>query len=109
MKRWLSALPIHYKLTLLMTIISVVTLVVAISMFAASQIAALENSAAENTLAKAALISESVESAVLFDDERSANKTLKQLKNDSAIEYAAVILADGKILASYQKEGSMAP
>jgi diguanylate cyclase (GGDEF)-like protein len=92
-----------------MTIISVVTLVVAISMFAASQVASLENSAAENTLAKAAIISESVESAVLFDDERSANKALKQLKNDPAIEYAAVILADGQMLASYHKEGSLVP
>jgi len=108
-KRWLSALPIHYKLTLLMTIISVVTLAVAVSMFAASQIDVLENSAAENTLAKAAIISDSVESAVLFNDERSANKTLTQLKNDSAIEYAAVVYSDGQILASYQKEGGLLP
>ncbi len=108
MNRWLDSLPMHYKLTLLMTIISVVTLGAAVSMFAASQLSTLENSAVENTLAKAVLISGSVESAVLFDDERSANKTLRQLRNDPAIEYAAVILADGQILASYQKAPGLA-
>lgn len=92
-----------------MTIISVVTLLVAISMFAASQMDALENSAVENTLAKAVILSESVESAILFNDERAANKTLSQLTSDPAIEYAAVILGNGQTLASYQKEGSLPP
>jgi diguanylate cyclase (GGDEF)-like protein len=109
MKRWLGALPIHYKLTLLMTIISAVTLGVAVSMFAASQLATLERSAIENILAKAVLISASVEPAIIFDDERSAKNTLKQLENDPSIEYAAVILPDKQILASYQKDSELVP
>ena len=107
MKRWLNSLSIRYKLIFLMTTICLVTLSVATSIFSIIQITSLKESAIDNTTAKAALIATSVESAILFNDERAAENTLRRLENDVAIEAAAVILKDGIILADYRKTNNM--
>ncbi len=103
MKRWLNSLSIRYKLTLLMTAVCLITLSVATTIFSIMQIVSLKESAVANTTTKAALIATGVESAILFYDERAAKSILQRLENDMAIEAAAVILENGKILADYRK------
>lgn len=101
--RFIKSLSIHYKLIMLMVTISISVLFISSFLFYQSQVDILENSAIENAESQAFLIGSSVESAIIFNDERAADKTLDLLKNNPVIESAAVVLPDKKMFAYYNK------
>lgn len=66
----------------------------------------VEKSAIESSKMQASLIAASVESAVIFQDDRAIQRILNLLITNSSVDYAAVVAPDGLIYSEYKKENS---
>lgn len=98
---------IRNKLTFLMLVTSVVTLSVSSVFIGQNQFLILEQSAIDKAQTQASLMGASVESAILFGDERAANAMLQFLANDPSIEFASIILPDNQVFAEYARNEGM--
>ena len=104
MNKWIESLSIQSKLVLLMVTICVTVLSASSLIFYINNIRIIENSLIKNTKTQAALVSDSVKSALIFNNASTANETIKKFERDPIIEFVAVILPDESIFAQYQKK-----
>jgi len=58
---------------------------------------------------QARVLADNVSAAVMFRDEKSANELLQSLRNSPDVHTSAAYLADGSMLAGYQKDGHEPP
>lgn len=108
MIKTIKSLSIHLKLTLLMVVISMIVLSGSAFLFYKNQVSLLESSVIDKINTQASLIAASVGSAIIFADERSAEKTIALLSTDKAVEYAAIIFPDKTIFARYVGKSNVA-
>ncbi len=77
---------------------------VASILFYKNEVNILENSVIESGQMQAAIIGSSLASAIIFDDEISANSTLRLLDKNKQVKYAAVRLPNGSLFAEFSKD-----
>jgi len=103
MKGQRIALSIKNKLILMMVAVSAAVLSVSTLLLYYNELDMVEQSAVESSQMQASLIAASVESAVIFRDERATKRVLNLLVTNTSVEYAAVISPDGLIFSEYRK------
>ncbi len=86
-----------------MVFISVTVLSFSAILFYINQVDMMKKDVVKNSVTQASLIGASIESAIIFNDERSANKTLKVLEINPVVEFAVVVLPDGKKFSYYSR------
>ena len=94
---------IRYKLIILMVLVSIVVVSVAGLLFYKNNETILENSTIESGQIQAAIVGSSLISAIIFDDNTSAEQTLALFSKNEHIEFAAVYLADGSKFSQYHR------
>ena len=95
------SVPIRVKLLLMTTVVSTLTLTLALFAIYRYEHRTAVDSELEQTAAKAALISANLKPAVLFFDALTAAKALKNIDADPALLSARVSLPDGSLFAEY--------
>lgn len=100
----IRSIPIHLKMTLIMVVICALSLGLATYVFSIYQLDLLEKTTISNSHSKARVLAKSLEPALLFKDERAAQQIMEILRDNELVEFAAVVLPDNRIMASYQKD-----
>ncbi len=99
---------IKAKLTLLTMVTSGLALLVSVTLFGFNDVRTFHQSMEHDLQTLADVIGASAMSAVDFDDEAAAAKTLAALEQKPGILRAAIYKKDGKVLASYLRPGQAA-
>jgi signal transduction histidine kinase/CheY-like chemotaxis protein len=100
---------IRAKLTLIIVAISMVTLLIAASLFTLTQLKELQYSLAENLTAVAKITGGNAQAAIAFDDKDDANKILSELNNDPRIIAAGIYNKENKLFSNYSREKENIP
>lgn len=101
------SLSIKQKLTLLMVAVSAVVLSASTLLLYQYQLESVEQSAIESSQMQAALVAASIESAVIFQDDKATQRILDLLVTNTSVEYASVVTASGLIYADYHKDSGL--
>jgi hypothetical protein len=101
-----SAQSISGRLTALVLFVSGTALLLAYISFLAYDFYSLRNNLIESLETQAAIIGTNSESALLFDDQQSAETTLSALRAAPAILTAQIFRTDGRAFASYTRPSS---
>jgi len=96
---------IKAKLTLLTMLTSGVALLISVTLFGFNDVRTFRTSMVRDLQTLADVIGHNSASALDFDDEASAAKTLTSLEHKPSILTAAIFDKDGKILATYMRAG----
>jgi signal transduction histidine kinase len=104
MRLW-SAHSISARLTGLVLFVSGTALLLAYISFLAYDFYTLRNNLIESLETQAAIIGTNSESALLFDDQQSAETTLSALRGAPTIVSAEIFSADGRAFARYTRRG----
>ena len=96
------------KLTLLTMFTSGVALLISITLLGFNDVRAFRTSMERDLQSLADIIGASALSALDFDDEAAAAKTLAPLEHKPTIQAAAIYTKDDKVLASYLRHGQPA-
>lgn len=99
-------LPLQRKITLVIMLTSLTTLVIAASALFVLELNEFKQSMVRELNSVAAVIGSSSEAALEFDDPKAGAQTLAALDEDSRIIAAALYDEEGKIFAVYQAPGS---
>jgi signal transduction histidine kinase len=105
MRLW-SAQSISARLTVLVLFVSGTALSLAYISFLAYDFYSLRHNLVESLDTQAAIIGTNSESALLFDDQQSAETTLSALRGAPGILTAEIFRADGRAFAAYTRRGS---
>jgi signal transduction histidine kinase/DNA-binding NarL/FixJ family response regulator len=100
---------IRAKLTLIIVTISLLTLLLAASLFTLTQLKEQQRTLAENLTAVAKITGGNVQAALAFEDVDDAEKILSELDNDARIIAAGVYTIDKKLFASYARLQDIPP
>src|ERR1700682_1468124 len=95
---------IKAKLTLLTMLTSGVALLMSVTLFGFNDVRALRSSMERDLRSLADVIGASATSALDFDDEVAAAKTLAPLEHKPSILAAAIFTKDDKVLSSYFRQ-----
>jgi nitrogen fixation/metabolism regulation signal transduction histidine kinase len=98
-------IPIKYKLILMQVLTTFIVLGICCTFFVITDIRNYKARKAESINAIAQVIGSNSISAIQFFDTISANQKLAQLKVETDIDNATIVGTDGKVFASYTKEG----
>src|SRR5450759_1839349 len=99
---------IKAKLTLLTMLTSGVALLVSVVLFGFNDVRTFRTSMVRDLQTLADVIGHNSTSALDFDDETAAAKTLTSLEHKTSILAAAILKKDDKVLASYSRPGQHA-
>jgi signal transduction histidine kinase/DNA-binding response OmpR family regulator len=92
------------KLMVLVTLSSGLALIIAITLIGINDVATFRTATINDLRTLAAIIGANASSAIDFDDEVAASKTLAALEHRTHILGAAIYLKDGKVLAGYRRK-----
>lgn len=98
-------LTIKRKLTLIIMMTCVASLLIAGVTFAGYEWMALRQFMARNLTVQTAVIADSCKAAVAFDDAEDAKETLSSLRVHTAVVFGGVYDASGNLIASYYRYG----
>ncbi len=94
---------IRAKLTLIIVSISMITLLLAASLFTLTQLREQEYILGENLTAVAKITGGNVQAALAFEDVNDATKILSDLENDPRITAAGIYNKNNRLFASYSR------
>ncbi len=100
-KNWLRRQPIATKLRALNLATSGMVILLASLLLLLTQLYFFNRSLLENTRSLAAMISENVSAAMMFDDPAAAREILSSLRATPSIEIAAIYDREGNLFVSY--------
>ena len=100
---------IRVKLTVVIVLTSIITLVLASIAFIITDRKNYKNELAQNAGLLAQVMADNSASAVLFEDNDSAEEILQAGKRDAQIAWSIVLTPDGAQFASYSREGISPP
>ncbi len=106
MRSTFRRLSIRRKLTLLMTLISVVSLLAAVSAFVAYEYMSFRGQMTVKLGALAEVIGASASAAVDFDDYAGAQESLAPLRVDDHVMSACLYARHDSVLATYTRPGA---
>jgi len=102
-------LPIRRKLLLTNVATSAATLLLVCTAFVLYELDSYRREVLGNVVSQATMVSTNVEGALLFDDERAANANLAALRDDPAVQAAAIYRASGELFAAWVPGGATVP
>lgn len=105
MKLW-SARSISGRLTALVLFVSGTALLLAYLSFLAYDFYSLRRNLLESLETQATIIGTNSESALLFDDQQAAQKTLSALRGAPGVLTAEIFRVDGRAFAQYSRQGA---
>jgi signal transduction histidine kinase len=101
MMRAFNNFSIRNKIIAITSLISLVVVIFASSVFVTSEVLTSRRSAIEQLQSMANLVAGNVSASIVFDDQRSAQEILAGLRAQPQIEVARVYGTDGKLFAQY--------
>lgn len=101
--------PIRKKLMLIVMLISTVSLLLASLAFIITDRNNTRQAAGDNLATIAEIIADNSSAAVIFGDMSAAEETLTLLKQQENIQFAAILLKNNELFASYNKPGLRYP
>ena len=99
---------ISRRLTWMNMLVSTVALIIAGMAFAAYDLASFRSAIVRNLSIKAQMVGSHSVTALLFNDPAAAEETLAALRASSDVIRAQVFTPDGRVFASYSRDGSPA-
>ena len=99
---------ISRRLTWMNMLVSTVALIIAGMAFAAYDLASFRSAIVRNLSIKAQMVGSHSVTALLFNDPAAAEETLAALRASSDVIRAQVFTRDGRVFASYSRDGSPA-
>jgi methyl-accepting chemotaxis protein len=101
MKNWYQSLSLHSKQILVIIAINAISLLVASALYFYNNFSSYQQNQITQIEGKSKIISGTVTSSLLFQDQGSAHEQLSQLIKDSSILYVGVYNADKSFFAHY--------
>ncbi len=105
----ISKTSIQRKLVIIITSISLVTLLLAASLFTLFQLREYRQSMLDNMTSLARITAENVQASIMFDNVEDADKVLAEFKNDPRIVAAAIYTVEKKVFSSFRPTDEVVP
>ena len=96
-------LKIRHKLTAVMMIISILSLLMLGSAFVAWQYSSSRKSMAQSLITHAEMLADNCKASVIFDDSKDAEETLNSLRLEPSIIFGGIYTEDKNEFAAYQR------
>lgn len=100
---------IKAKLTLVVLLVTVVSLLLASVAYIVNDRKSFRNELIQNCSLLAAVLAGNCASAVAFDDSEAAVEALKAIENDPHLAWAVILLPDGRVFAEHSRLNGQAP